>query len=592
MPQRQASRSERVCEISRKLWSDAQLAAIFIAIDPLGLGGVRVRSAPGPVRDLWAEQLRTLLPIDAPVRKLPVGADTDRMLGGLDFAATLRAGRPVCEQGVLAAADNGVLIAPMAERLTPANAALIAGAMDSGEVTIERSGISRRERAQFCCVLYDEGLDLDEAPPQILLERLAFHIDLNGILLRDAICTDVSKETLAAARKNFPETTCSDEMAETIAAVAAMSGVYSMRPLIFAVRAARASAALAGRRAVEDVDAETACRLVFGPRAAPETAPPEVPETSAHEPKTEEDSDADHNPQDDNDLEDMLVEAVRAAAFAWLSEKPERGTRRRAAAGAGSKSGALVESHWKGRPVGARPGLPRDGARLDLSSTLRAAAPWRKMRDTDDRSVLVPVYKDDIRIKRFKARSETIVIFAVDASGSSAMHRMAEAKGAVELMLADCYSRRDHVALIAFRGEKADLVLPPTRSLVRVRRTLSALPGGGGTPLAAGIAAAAALCETERRKGKTPFAVLLSDGRGNIALNGEADRAAAQADAVTAAHRLRETGCTTLFFDTANRPSPRARGLAEEMGAQYLPLPFADSASVSKAVKQVIAGRG
>jgi magnesium chelatase subunit D len=116
----------------------------------------------------------------------------------------------------------------------------------------------------------------------------------------------------------------------------------------------------------------------------------------------------------------------------------------------------------------------------------------------------VEVRRDDFRVGRFEQRSQSTTIFVVDASGSSAFNRLAEAKGAVELLLADCYVRRDRVALLAFRGRGAELLLPPTRSLVRAKRSLAGLPGGGGTPLAAGIDAAAALADAVRRRGETP----------------------------------------------------------------------------------------
>src|SRR4029450_5166679 len=113
----------------------------------------------------------------------------------------------------------------------------------------------------------------------------------------------------------------------------------------------------------------------------------------------------------------------------------------------------------------------------------------------------------------FRQRTRTTTIFVVDASGSSALNRLAEAKGAVELLLADCYVRRDRVALLAFRGRGADLLLPPTRSLVAAKRGLGGLPGGGGTPLAAGIEAGLALADAVGRKGETPVVILLTDGR-------------------------------------------------------------------------------
>jgi magnesium chelatase subunit D len=181
-------------------------------------------------------------------------------------------------------------------------------------------------------------------------------------------------------------------------------------------------------------------------------------------------------------------------------------------------------------------------------------------------------------------------VFVVDASGSSALHRLAEAKGAVELLLADCYVRRDRVAVIAFRGQRADLLLPPTRSLVRAKRSLAGLPGGGGTPLAAGIEAAAALLDGVQRRGGTPTVVLLTDGRANVARDGAPNRARAEQDALAAARRVRAGRVATLFVDTAPRPQPFARELAAALGAHYLPLPHADAATLQRAVQAAVDG--
>jgi magnesium chelatase subunit D len=177
------------------------------------------------------------------------------------------------------------------------------------------------------------------------------------------------------------------------------------------------------------------------------------------------------------------------------------------------------------------------------------------------------------------------LIFVVDASGSAALHRLAEAKGAVELMLADCYVRRDQVALIAFRGSSAELLLPPTRSLSRAKRCLAALPGGGGTPLAAGVEAATALAELVRRRGETPMLVMLTDGRANIARDGSPGRPAAERDALVAAKQLAARGVATLLIDSAPTPHPAAQKLALELRARYLALPHADARMLSKAVQ-------
>jgi magnesium chelatase subunit D len=220
---------------------------------------------------------------------------------------------------------------------------------------------------------------------------------------------------------------------------------------------------------------------------------------------------------------------------------------------------------------------------------LRAAAPWQPIRRIErpagGGAPRIDVRPDDIRITRYRQRSESVSIFVVDASGSSALHRLAEAKGAIEMLLAECYIRRDQVALLAFRGEGADLLLPPTRSLVRAKRGLAALPGGGGTPLAHGIDAAFAVADGERRRGRTPTVVLLSDGRANIARDGSHGRAKAHEDACAAARRLRAEGVSAIVIDTSPRPHPQAADIARQMDAVYLPLPRADAAAVSRAVQ-------
>ena len=284
---------------------------------------------------------------------------------------------------------------------------------------------------------------------------------------------------------------------------------------------ARAAAALAARDAVADGDARVAARLVLGPRATVLPAPP-PPEP----PPPEEEEKEEEKPQEPNEqeLQEILLEAAQASIPAGLLAQLQlAGGRAHAILRPGRQ---LKQSMLRGRPIGTRAGDPRTGARLNLVETLRVAAPWQRLRKREVAarkpgqgkqgagSKRVEVRRDDFRIIRFKQRTETTTIFAVDASGSAALHRLGEAKGAVELLLADCYVRRDRVALLAFRGTEADLMLPPTNSLVRAKRSLAGLPGGGGTPVAAGIDAAMALADAVKRKGQTPIVIMLTDGTG------------------------------------------------------------------------------
>ncbi|MEO1265497.1 MAG: VWA domain-containing protein, partial [Pseudomonadota bacterium] len=259
------------------------------------------------------------------------------------------------------------------------------------------------------------------------------------------------------------------------------------------------------------------------------------------------------------------------------------------ARGASGPAGAGIKSLQRGRAFASRSGLPRGGARLNLIDTLRAAAPWQPLRrdasgDGDSPVPQLKLAKSDLRIYRRRDTSETLAIFVVDASGSSAAERLAEAKGAVELLLGQTYARRDQVALVAVRGTEAQVLLPPTRSLTRAKRLLAGLPGGGGTPLASGLEAGLQLAAMAKRRGQSPMMIALTDGQANIDRTGQPGRPAAFADAIAAARGIRGTRLSAIVIDTSQRPQPRAREIADAMGARYLPLPRADAAGVAAAV--------
>ncbi|WP_119169160.1 magnesium chelatase subunit D [Algihabitans albus] len=582
-----------------RAWRTAGLAAAVFAIDPRGLGGVVLRAQVGPVRTRWTALLKALLPADLPVRRVPAGISDDRLIGGLDLTATLRSGKPVAEKGLLAEADGGVLVLAMAERLSPAAAARIALTLDSGEVAVERDGLAARLPARFGVVAEDEGL-ADEAPPVVLTERLGLFLDLERLSLRDLVELPLDAEKVAAARALLSRVEVGEGTLEALCGTAVALGIASLRAPLRALRAACALAALSGRTEVEDADVETAAALVLAPRATrvPMSAQPNEPEEetppSESEPSPEEPrDDSDAGESSEPDLSDRVLEAAAAAISRGLLDKLKlagQGPRGTQTAGT---AGVAKLSLRRGRPIGAHAGRPRPGVRLNLVETLRAAAPWQRLRrpgTTGQTGARIAIRAEDFRVTRFKQRSETATIFAVDASGSTAFNRLAEAKGAVELLLADCYVRRDQVALLAFRGSTAELLLPPTRSLVRTKRALAALPGGGGTPLAAGIDAAAGLGIDLLRRGITPLLVFLTDGQANIARDGQPGRPQAREDAEAAARRLANQRLTALLIDTSARPNEKARSLAAVMEALYLPLPQADARKLDAAVRATLAG--
>lgn len=551
--------------------ADALLAARLLACNRK-LGGIALRGG-GPARDKVLEALRALLPPDTPLRRLPCHIDDDRLSGGTDISASLASGALVHQSGLLAEVGGGVLIVPMAERLRIDIAGRVAQSMDNGAKDTESA---------FLLILLDDGAEGDDRPPPALMERVAFDICLDKVRPAD-LTAPLPTPTKA------PAVLLESEAMSALAATAAALGVDSLRPLLQAATAARTHAGLAGRNTVEMADIECAIRFVLAPRAtqlppdsdAPPSPPDAKPSEAARNDREEEQPSPDFP-------EDLLVEAARAMIPPDVLDLIAKGRAQRSSRGGGH--GRRAHSAMRGKPLGARPGLPGAGVRLALVDTLRAAIPWQPLRQGDavpESAGSIRFRRDDLRVRRFEERATTVTIFCVDASGSAAMARLAEAKGAVELILAQAYVKRSEVALIAFRGAGAEVLLPPTRSLTRAKRALADLPGGGGTPLASGIALARQLADAVKARGRTPCLVFLTDGSANVDASGSPGRAQATADALAAARAIALTGADAVVIDISPRPRPEAARLSEAMRARYLPLPFADAKALQQAVTLV-----
>lgn len=600
------------------------LTALLLAVDPRGLGGAVLDHPVHEQARLYSTLIRAWLPSGAPLRRVPASVTADRLYGGVDLASTLAAGKLVAERGVLAAADGGVLVIPMAERLNVAARTAVCEVLDAGEITVQRDGIADRHLSRVCALLLDESVD-DELVHPALRDRLAFSVRFDGRTNEELEwMADESEahhfETLVRdARHRLTQVSVDEEWVAALCQTADAFGVDSVRALLFALRCARAHAALDGRLMVTEADAEKAAALVLAPRATrlpppppppeedeetgddqqpqeqpepnePEPPPPPPPmEPPPEPPESEQPESDDDSTQSPPDSGELLREAVQAALPPnLLAQLVQNST-------AGSMQGRVGEETpnlLRGRPRGARSGLPRGGARLHLLETLRAAAPWQRVRSrtAPPAGATVPrprvaVRREDFRIRRFVEKTGTTVLFVVDASGSSALYRLAEAKGAVELLLAETYARRDRVSLIAFRGQGTEVLLPPTRALARAKKVLAALPGGGGTPMAHAIDAATEQAIATRRGGSAPLVVIMTDGRANIARDGSPGRKQAETDALAAAARFASQHIPAMFVDTSPRGEVVARRLAEAMKARYILLPSADAKALGGLVK-------
>ena len=625
---------EQTQEISKsaklETWLRALQVAQLLVINPHGLGGVIVRARSGPVRDRWLAYLNTVAQLGGmrlPLRKMPLGISDENLIGGIDLDQTLRTGKAVLRQGLLAQCDQQLLLMPMAERVEVGAVAKVVSALDNGFISIERDGQSRRIYSHFGLVALDEGIEDDERPNEKIRQRVAFLLNLDILGWRDLPETDddfvPDSQSLQYARENFSAVTVSEDSLNALVGVAEQLGVISIRALNLAINTAKCLAAFDREDEVSSMHLQRAIALVLSPRATrmPQSAPPEeeeLPSESDDQPENEqdpvdqepppppppedqsqeeeqeqEDQESESNVETPQALEDEILEAAQAAIPADLLARLADLADLKTPKGMGGKTGAVKVGRMRGRPLGNMPGMPEGGKTLSIIDTLRAAVPWQRVRRAEILATgkAVPlgkilIRKEDFRIKRYQERTQTLTMFIVDASGSSAMHRLAEAKGAVELLLAECYIRRDQVAVMSFRGSNAELILAPTRSLVKAKRALSGLPGGGGTPLSRAIDESFEVASASMRKGLTPALVFLTDGRANIAKDGSPGRPKAMADAQQSARAASYYSFKSLWIDTSPQARDEGKAMAALLGSMYLPLPNAGANEVSQAIMQ------
>ena len=619
-------------------------ALLLLAIDPR-LKGALIASESGSGKSILARAFGSLLPprgvdcgrsrvdpsrdreLASDTLELPLNITEDRLLGGLDLERTIATGRREIAAGLLAQANGRVLYVNDINLLDSNTATHVAHALDSGQVHLEREGLSAIHDADFMFVgtfnsaegdasslLRDRvGLIVDSrtecsADENAEIIARAFQFDKDPFNFADDFAFETArlKSDIEAARARLPGVRVSKNQVRQISQIGMRLGVEGNRADVFALKAARASAALAGRDAVTEDDLVAAIQLVLVPRAT--TLPSPSEETKEQAPDLEE---ANHREAGDGDrdsipgaIEDLIIQAIDAQLPKDLLSPAQR-IARPARTGKRIKASTSI----RGRYVRSAINRTRD-ARVAIDATLRAAAPFQLFRRAQGdlnrkwssgaeaiKDAMAParvkIDAGDLRFKEFKKRSGILFIFAVDASGSMALNRIAQAKGALTRLLQQAYLHRDKVALITFRGEKSDVLLAPTRSVELAKQLVDGLPAGGGTPLSAGIVKTIELARLARLRGTSrAMLVLFTDGRANVGLGeGRASRTAS-----TILDELRRLGAllgseeiSTVVVDTKSRfvSSGDGEALARILGARYFYLPRADAGAVYDAIASI-----
>jgi magnesium chelatase subunit D len=620
----------------------AKRALLLLAIET-GLRGVLIASSGGSDEAMLARSFGALLsaaqsePSIDPGREswvvdLPLNITEDRLLGELDLERTIATGKREISTGLLARANRRVLIANDINLLDPGIATHVAQALDSRQVSVEREGISVIHDADFLLVgifnsaegdpssllrdrvglILDTPVDWSPDERAEIVER-AFRFDRDPVTFAEEFARQTAQLIcdIKDARKRLPRVRVSKSQVRRISQIALRLGVEGNRADVFALKAARASAALAGRLEVSEDDLVAAIQLVLVPRATTLPLPTEDARerTEPARPETREDNGAPESADRDSipgSIESLIIEAIDTRVPRELlsaAEPRSRGSR------AGKRFKASPAS--RGRYVRATANRERY-ARVAIDATLRASAPHQRSRRQRSQpaaeSMLDGVLKKpgvkgqtrhvriepgDLRYKEFKHRSGILFLFAVDASGSMALNRMAHAKGALIRLLQRAYVHRDRVALISFRGSRSDVLLAPTRSVELARRLIDALPAGGGTPLSAGVLKAIEMARLARlRESSQTMLVLFTDGRANVGL----EQRRSISPAPTIGEELKQLGALlhleeiqSVVVDTKARfvANGEAEALARTLGAHYVYLPRADAAALYDAISSI-----
>lgn len=560
-----------------------------------------------------------------PVVELPLGATEDRVCGTIDLGRALQEGVKSFEAGLLARANRGFLYIDEVNLLEDHLVDLLLDVAATGRNRVEREGVSVEHPARF--VLVGSGNPEEgELRPQ-LLDRFGLCVevetekDLDSRVLiverreafdRDPAAFNLSMQSeqarlrrqVARAAVLFAETKVPRAVLRQAAELCLRLGVDGHRGEITLTRAARALAALEGRRVVTAADLrrvasmslrhrlrrdpleqgggstriERAAEDLFGGDEAESEAAASVDDTR-HAPASLKvrDEAADEAGHDEKVIVPPPAEVeLRPDALAQDEERRARASkqmsapaRRRAGAGGSTLSA-------RGRYVGATPSKS-EGARVALDATLRAAAVGRAIHDARFR-----VAPEALRYKRHRSRSGTLYIFLVDTSGSMALNRIEQAKGALTQLLRRSYVNRDRVALIVFRGGGAELSLPPSTSVSRARALLDALPVGGATPLASGLMRALEVVRRADSSGaRRVRLVIFTDGRANVPLNVESDvdrasrRERIRREIAVLGASLARACDASVVVDTQGRftDGGAGRALSDALGAGYVRLP-------------------
>lgn len=585
---------------------------------------LELMSADVQARRERGEELQVLTR-PTPFVELPLGATEDRVIGTLNIGEAIKSGGMTFEPGLLAKVNRGVLYIDEVNLLDDHLVDILLDAAAMGVNTVEREGISYTHPARFILI---GSMNPEEGEPRPqLLDRFGLCVDVSGLhdrqerveVVRRRLDYEADPDAFIArwqekesalcqaiikAQEVLGSVTCSDEMIEFVASITTELQVQGHRADIALVKTAQTLAAWHGAAEVTADHIREAAELalphrmrrtpfedpqiqqdrmeeIFQQHQPPESPPPgsENEQSEAQEqdrPFDEpgEQSSGDDAPSGEPPAPKPSSNAKEDHFSASEPYKVRRLSTKKPVAKARSGRRDTVRSDGpSGRVTGSRlPSNNEEGSDLAVCATLRAAAPRQQYRDRHKDGL--DIQTEDIRLKVRERKTSRTILFLVDSSGSmGAKERMVAAKTAVISILVDAYQKRDRVGLVAFRGDRAETLLPPTSSVELAKNRLEVLPTGGRTPMAHGLTMAYDVLTRALKSdpAAAPLLIIVSDGHANTPITAGADPIA---ECARIGKAIGEAGIETVIADTETGfiRFETMKKLAEAMDAVHIPV--------------------
>lgn len=596
----------------------AKTAILIVLVNPRA-GGLLISGPRGIGKSTLMRSTQEL--IERPWRDIPVSVTEDRLFGTIDTEKAIYSGQKKLYPGIINEADQGVLYLDDANLLREDLLDSILNIAEVGAYQLERDGLSLRCDTSFTVIAAINpesgmlsGACLDQfglfvnvdnihdenTRVEILKRTISFEKDCASFCKLWKLENEKIKKAIHSAMSLLPKVVVSSSMIQLASVYALKAHVSGHRADIYLIEAARALAALAERRYVLPKDLEKAAEFVL-PHRMRKNCEQELPQSDELENPDKNDIEKDQESENNNlgdDGEDPsgnhIVEAAgngsdNDESSSDMPEFPQgaddekvdpadshvilpplwiQNEKKRFSPKGSGKRNMTRSDERQGRYVKA--GIPKGETHdIAIDATLRAAAPHQKGRRSNGCAVVIR--HEDIRRKEREKRTGNIFLFLVDASGSmGARERMKAVKGVVFKMLADAYQKRDRVGMIAFRRDRAEVLLPITRSIEFAQKKLAALPTGGKTPLAQGLIKAEDMLDRLYKQDplQDPVLILITDGRATNSLNKNTDPVR---DALSEAERIGHRHMLAAVIDTESSfiKLGLAKELAQKMGASY-----------------------